>query len=137
VGTEKEIVVLDPDKKRSQDLCDMLAERDYRPRPLHALPDLDIYLKERTCLVAILDLNAPSINNRVIRELTLRNPGVYFLGLTKHRFNPELEESICYHIYACLTKPVDPDELFYWLKSIFEDEADPKDELGSGPRDSM
>lgn len=123
---EKEIVVLDADKKRCQGLCAMLEERHYRPTPVHTLPDLERTLQGSACLVVILDLNTPSLDldNRVIRELTLKNPGVYFLGLTKHRFNPELEESICYHIYACLTKPVDPDELFYWLKSIFENEAD-------------
>lgn len=126
MGTEKEIVVLDPDKKRCQELCDLLEQRHYRPTPVHTLPDLERYFQGGACLVAILDLNMPSLDNRVIRQLTLKNPGVYFLGLTKYRFNPELEESICYHIYACLTKPVDPDELFYWLKSVFENEADPK-----------
>lgn len=123
MGIEKEIVVLDPDAKRCEDLCALLGERGYRARPFHIFQDLEMYLNEGTCLVAILDLNMPSIDNRVVRDLTLKNPGVYFLGFTKHRFNPELEESICYHIYACLTKPVDPDELLYWLKSIFEDES--------------
>jgi hypothetical protein len=28
-------------------------------------------------------------------------------------------------IYACLNKPVDPDELHYWIKCIFENDKDP------------
>jgi DNA-binding NtrC family response regulator len=125
--TQKEVIVLDSDQDSCEELCALLKGRDYRSRPSHTLQDLETVLNEGTCMVAILDLNMPSIDNRVVRELTLKNPGVYFLGLTRHRFNPELEESICYHVYACLTKPVDPDELLYWLKSIFEDEAERKD----------
>jgi hypothetical protein len=33
-----------------------------------------------------------------------------------------LRDSIRDHIYACLTKPIDPDELVYWLKCIREDD---------------
>jgi DNA-binding NtrC family response regulator len=120
---QKEVIVLDPDQDSCEELCALLKGTNYRSRPSHTLQDLEIVLNEGTCLVAILDLNMPSLDNRVVRELTLKNPNVYFLGLTRHRFNPELEESICYHVYACLTKPVDREELLYWLKSIYEDEA--------------
>jgi len=30
------------------------------------------------------------------------------------------------HIYASLNKPVDPDELIYWLNSISEQVAEPE-----------
>jgi len=125
---EKEIVVFDADKKQCRDLCAVLEKGHYKASPVYSLPDLEGYLEGGACLVVIVDLNTTSIDNRVIRELTMKNPGVYFLGVTKHRLNPELRESICYHIYACLTKPVDQDELIYWLKSIFEDDAELKDQ---------
>ncbi len=128
---DKQIVVFDADEKQCQDLCGVLEKQHYQVRPIHSLPNLEEYLKGCACLVVIVDLNTTSIDNRVIRELTIKNPGVYFLGLTKHRLNPELKESICYHIYACLTKPFDPDELFYWLKCIFEDGAELKDQPGA------
>ncbi len=118
---EKEIVVFDADEKQCKELCVMLEERHYRASPMHSLPNLESYLQGGACLVVIVDLNTTSIDNRVIRKLTTKNPGVYFLGLTRYRFNPELKESICYHIYACLTKPIDPDELIYWLRCIYED----------------
>jgi len=34
------------------------------------------------------------------------------------------KDAICYHIYSCINKSVDPDELFYWLKCIYQDELD-------------
>ena len=48
-----------------------------------------------------------------------------FLCTSKDRFHPELKDAICYHIYACLNKPVDPDEMVFWIKSIFDEENIP------------
>lgn len=123
---DEPIVVVDANEEQCQQLCAVLEARHYRANPLYSFLDLERYLQGSACLVVVLDLNTLSLDNRVIRDLTIKNPGVYFLGLTKHRINPELKDAICYHIYACLTKPVDPEELVYWLRSIEEDDADIK-----------
>jgi len=34
-----------------------------------------------------------------------------------------LKDAIRNHIYACLTKPVDMDEITYWLRCIREDQS--------------
>ena len=47
-----------------------------------------------------------------------------FDELSFDKFHPELKDAICYHIYACLNKPIDPDELLYWLKCIQEDDTE-------------
>jgi DNA-binding NtrC family response regulator len=120
---DEPIVVVDANEEQCQELCAMLEGRHYRAIPMYSFTDLEKYLMGKTCLVVVLDLNTLSLDNSVIRELTVKNPGVCFLGLTKHRFNPELEEAICYHVYACLTKPVDLDELVYWIMNICEDES--------------
>jgi hypothetical protein len=72
-----------------------------------------------------LDIDTVPVNNRTIRDLALKNPSVRFLCTSKDRFHPELKDAICYHIYACLNKPIDPDELLFWLKSIYEEEGIP------------
>lgn len=118
------IIVVNADKEQSQALCCMLKERHYRTTPIYSLSNLHRRIQENDCLVVLLDIDTISIDNRVVRELTLKNPGVYFLALSKHSYNPELKDAICYHIFACINKPVDPDELFYLLRSIYEDEAD-------------
>ena len=125
IRIKKEIVVLDADEKECQQLCAMIEEGHYRATSIHSLPNLERYLLGSACLVVILDVETVP-DNRAIRDLTIKHPGIYFLGMSRHRFNPELREAICYHLYACLNKTVDPDELFYWLKSIFEDEAGQK-----------
>jgi DNA-binding NtrC family response regulator len=125
---DKSIFIFIENKEQCRELCTMLEKQRYPPTPIRSLPELESCLQAITCLIVIVDLNNESVDNRLIRELTIKNPGIYFLGLTEHRFNPELKEAICYHLYACLTKPVDPDELFYWIKCICEDE---EDETGS------
>jgi len=118
---ETRIVVADSYQEHAVELSLLLTKQNFRTTPVYSFEDLKKYLKNYECLSAILNINNLSVDNRDIRDLTLKNPGVYFLGLTDKRFNPELKESICYHIFACLTIPVDPDELFYWIKAIKED----------------
>ena len=76
-------------------------------------------------IAVIIDIDSIPVDNRTIRNLTLKYPGVRFLCTSKDKFHPELKDAICYHIYACLNKPVDPDELLFWIKSIFEEESIP------------
>ena len=120
----KNILVVDSNKEECNDLCEALNRVKHQATPLFSSIKLDERIKETACLVVILDLNTPSIDNNVIKQLTIANSGVYFLGLSKNRLNPEFEESICYHIYACLNKPVDLDELLYWIKCIYDEDKD-------------
>ena len=120
--TDKKIVVFNNDQSQCAALCRLLADRGYQSVPAYSLSDLNNSLQKKDCLVVIVDLDTFSLDNRTIRELTQKNPGVYFLCLSSKRFHPELKDAICYHIYACINKPFDPEEIFYWLKSIYENE---------------
>lgn len=120
---ETRVVVADSYQEHAVELSLLLTKQNFRTTPVYSFKDLKKYLKNYKCLSAILNINNLSMDNRDIRDLTINNPGVYFLGLTDKRFNPELREAICYHIFACLTIPVDPDELVYWIKAIKEDAA--------------
>lgn len=128
---EKEVVVLDADEKQCGKLCAILEERHYRAIPMHSLLDLETYIQGRGCRLVILDLDTVPVDNLALRELKRKNPGIYIVALSKRQFHPELEEAIGSHIYACLGKPVDPDELVYWLRSIYEDDVDQKDPPGA------
>ena len=119
----KDILVVNDNKEECNDLCEALNRAKHQTIPLFSLISLEEKIKETACLAVILDLNALSIDNRLIKKLTIANPEVYFFGLSEKRLNPEFQESICYHIYACLNKPIDLDELLYWIKCICEDES--------------
>ncbi len=84
--------------------------------------ELKTKIKDASFIAVIMDLDSVGIDNRTVKELASAFPSIPFLCLSKERFHPELKDSIRDHIYACLTKPIDPDELNYWLKCIREDE---------------
>lgn len=77
-------------------------------------------------MAVIMDLDSMAVDNRIVRHLTIRYPGVCFLATSRDRFHPDLKDAIGDHIYACLKKPIDEEELSYWLKTIAQEERDTK-----------
>jgi DNA-binding NtrC family response regulator len=122
------IVVVDEDKEQCNNLCDMLTERQYQTIPIYIFHDLNKYLQENPCLTVIIDLNIQAVDIHVIKKLTTNFPEVSFIGLTRHRLNPELQEIICYHMSACFTKPVTLEDLCYLIESIYEDSDDKRNQ---------
>ena len=119
------IIILDADEKECGELCALLNDHQFRTVPIYSLPEMITLIQDIECIAVIIDLDTVPIDNRTIRELTLKYPGIYFLCLSSDRFHPHLKEALCYHIYACINKPVDPDELFYLVRSIYKNESDP------------
>ncbi|MEW6673516.1 MAG: hypothetical protein AB1427_17620 [Thermodesulfobacteriota bacterium] len=120
---DRKVVVFDNDQTQCLALCDLLNSRGYQTIPANSLVSLNFFLGDKNCLVVLIDLDTVPLDNQTIRDLTKENPGVYFLCLSSKRFHPELKDAICYHIYACINKPFDSEEIFYWLKSIYENES--------------
>ena len=87
-----------------------------------SIEDLLARSEIRESLALLIDVDSVTVDNRTIRDLKLKFPGIEFLCISGTRFHPDLQEAIAHHFYACLLKPVDPDELYYWLKSIYENE---------------
>lgn len=121
-------MVLDADKKECRQLCKLITTSHYEVIPLYSLHDLEKTIEEGGCMAIFWDIDTVPVENRIIRDLTIKFPRVYFFGLSRHQFHPELQDAICYHIYACVNRPIDPDELFYWLKSI-DDETPGSNEI--------
>lgn len=115
------ILVVDLNEEQCGKLCALLEEHNYRSVPLRSFTDLEHYLRNNRCLAVLLDIDTVKIDNRVIKKFALNNPEVHVLSLTDRRYNPELKEAICDHFYACINKPIDPDELVYLLRSIDEE----------------
>ncbi len=114
-----EIVVLDTNKKQSQVLCSLLGEQDFRATALHSLKGLPKIIKDSPCRVLILDLDTVQADKNLFRKLKKSKPSLCIMGLSSRPFHPELEEAMSSHIYACLSKPVDEEELLFWIKSLF------------------
>ena len=114
------IIVLDTDQKQIKNLCTLLADHNYESAQMNSIKDIERYLGISDCRVVILNLDNLTVSNRTLKELKRKKPSVKIIAVSQHQFHPELEESLRDYFFACLSKPVDPDELIYWLKSIFE-----------------
>jgi len=119
----KTIIVITRNPEEANQLKTLLSQHQYHLKLLDRIESIGKAIKEIACNTIILDPDSISVDNRTVRELTLQYPQIYFLCISKDRFHPELKDAICYHIYACLNKPLDPDELLYWLRCIEDDES--------------
>jgi len=119
----KKILVLDSDEAQCRQICDKLEEGQYPAVSVQTLTETERCLEENGFIIIIIDIDTVSVTNQIMREMTIKHPGIYLLCLSERPFHPELEDAICSHIYACINKPVDSDELFYFLRSIYEEET--------------
>ena len=121
---KKEIVLLDADEKESAYLVNLLEKYHYRPTVTKTTMDLDNHLNDYKGQVVLINTDTISVTNRSLRELKREYPSIYILTMSRRPFHPELKEAIGSYVYACLTLPIEPDEINYLLKSIYENEAD-------------
>jgi len=96
----------------------MLNDCDYRIHPVHSLEELERAIGLTGCQVAILDLDIVSVHSRFFRLLKAEAPHLSILTFSERTFHPELKEALTHHICASFRKPIEPDELIYWLKAL-------------------
>ncbi len=82
---------------------------------LSSLPDI---ISESDANVVILDLDSIPVDNRLVRKLKAASPAVSILAVSSRKFHPELRQAISLYIHACIRKPLDPEELRFWITSI-------------------
>ena len=120
------ILVIDANKEQCRELCKLLKDHQFTGIELNSTHNLAQIIKDTGCQAIFWDVDTVAADNRTVRDLTIQFPEVYFFCLSKHPFHPELKDAISHHIYASLNRPIDPDELFYWLRSIDENRTHPK-----------
>ncbi len=114
-------MVLDADENQRRDLCQLLRENGWASESAETLHELRRRIAGHDILAVIMDIDTVPMDNRTIRNLVTHNPGIRFFCLSERRFHPELEDAIGTHLYACINKPVDPDELIFWVRSIHKE----------------
>jgi DNA-binding NtrC family response regulator len=117
---KKMVIVLDTDKKQRDSLCTLLADNNYQAAPMSMLSELEQQLEQSDCQAAIVNLDNISVTNKNFKAIKHKKPAVSIITLSERQFHPELEESLREYISVCLAKPIDSDELLFWLKGIFE-----------------
>ena len=120
---KKSILVIDADKEQGRKLCELLKTGQFNGVSQYSAHNLEQKIKDTECRVILWDIDTVPVDNRTVRELARKFPEVYLFCLSKQPLHPELRDAISQHIYACLNRPIDSDELFYWLRSIGENQT--------------
>lgn len=122
------VLVVNAIKEEADGIGDILLSAGYMTWIIENMEGVEPALSAGDCMAVLLDIDSIEVSNRTVRQMTLKFPQVSFLCTSRKPFHPELQDAICYHIYACVQKPVAPDELLYWLKCIRQDQrATPDD----------
>ncbi len=124
---EQHILIVNSDREESALLAEMIRSAGCRIHLRHSMVDMMATLAGSPFMAVVLDIDSLDIDNRTIRSLTLAYPDVCFLCTSNERFHPELKEALCYHIFACINKPIDPDEMVYWIRCIQDNQTDSRD----------
>jgi DNA-binding NtrC family response regulator len=113
-----EVAVLVSHKSQNKAILSILGQGPYAPFALSSMADVSRYMQGRDKGVLVVDLDTEQVTNAALRELK-RKHALTIIALSGENLHPKLEESLRHHIYACLGKPADSDELLYMLKSVF------------------
>jgi DNA-binding NtrC family response regulator len=113
-----EVAVLASQQPQNQEILSILGQGPFAPCELSSMGDISVYMHGRDKGVLIVDLDTEQVTNAALRELKKKHH-LTIIALSGEHLHPNLEESLRHHIYACIGKPADPDELLYILRSVF------------------
>jgi len=120
---KEEIILAGRSEKENRRLRSLLEKHRYKVTTTHLLSELKQLLSRIDCRVIMVDLDETSAEKNFFGDLKQENPSLYIMGLSSRTFHPELKEAISNHIFACLRKPVDSNELLFLLKTIYENDV--------------
>ena len=132
------ILIVSKDTQEADQIGAILAKHNYAGEHLTSIEMLASRLNEKKdYLASFIDIDSVPVDNRRIRMLTLSYPAIYFFCMSRDKFHPELKDAICYHIYACLNKPIDPDEMIYWLRCVGNKENKTRDPVRQASQNQL
>jgi DNA-binding NtrC family response regulator len=124
--TKTRVFIVSTDEKEAEYLAGILPEDRFELKAFPHLEELTLQLRRSDCRLAILDVDSVPLTSRDIRHLKRDCPKVTLFCTSMQRLHPELQEALSHDICACLNKPVDSEELQFWLKSVRTSAPDSK-----------
>jgi len=120
---DKKIIFVAEDQNKDDKLCQVLHIHHYNAQYLQSFQMFEDLPENEPFRAVLIDLDSVAISNIDIRNFKRANPDIPLLAISSKPFHPDLQESMRSHIFACVSKPVDPDELIFLLNSALENGA--------------
>lgn len=106
-------------------LIAFIEEKGFSTMHLKSVESLENILAGESPMILMIDIDSLPLDNKHLFQLHRKSTGTSILLLSSRKAHPELREAIGRYVYACISKPLDLDEVDYWLKSILEDLSRP------------
>lgn len=117
------LIVVDKDIKNRNELLSVLEKEGYMVLALQSVRGLQQVLSDSTACALILEIDGIPMDNRALKELRRDNRELCIIVLSGRSFHPELKEALSRHIDACFSKPVEWDDLLYYLRGTLSNSA--------------
>jgi DNA-binding NtrC family response regulator len=114
------VLVIDPDKKHRRGFRQVLASIPLSADFYESIDSLPTRLDISRYRAVIIDLDDQMPSKATFETWRRKNIHMNIMGFSSKSFHPDHGDIIGQHLFACLKKPVDPDELAFLLKSILE-----------------
>lgn len=124
------IAVVDTNQEEGINLCKEIARFGYRAIAFNSVAGLEEYLNKSPCRIVLIDVDSVHIGDHSFRELRSKITGLHILVISQRQYHPDLENSMRFHIQGCLRKPVDREELGFFLKTIIENHGEANSDYG-------
>ena len=124
---KKAVLILEP-APTAEGIATMLRRSDhYSPTAVTTPEAMTERLHNGNFYAVIIDIDMASVDNRTICSIARSIARPSILCVSQKRLHPDLQNAIRDCAYACMTKPIDSQELFYWLRCIGDAEEEARD----------
>jgi len=115
---EKDFFIITNDSSLGESLVGQLPKAIYRARTLTSLTAMTNGLPAASTCIAAIDIDTIEPGIQRIRALKKKYSNLVLLAFSRLKFHPDHKEVLSNHFFACLTKPVDVDEMLYLIKDV-------------------
>ena len=115
------IAIVSSDGELRNNLFSILESEKYKASQADSIKELEQLLATKSIMAAVLDIDFLPVSNRMIRELFAQYPGLNLLCISSSRTHPDLQDAFSKYIYACIQKPLDINELLFFVRCICMD----------------
>jgi len=114
----KDLFILCEDGDLVKNLAHAVARMGYRTRSFSTLDHLSEAATQHHPMIILLDLDNATARSELIQRAAQSMPHTPIMALSGRSFHPELADVFARHIRVCLRKPLDMEELSFWLRSF-------------------
>jgi DNA-binding NtrC family response regulator len=112
------LIVVSSDSELVAQVNDAVSRLGYDITTLQKLDDPSAYAIFSTQSNLLIDLDNVHVDNKILRSIRRQHTRLNMMAVSSKKYHPQLRDALREDIVACLRKPLDADELAYWLNSL-------------------